>query len=93
MARILLYVIIISIGFFLSKYKIIPLYLKSKTAFLQCCSLFFLLGIMGYKIGADNNIIQEFPKIGTQAFVISLFSIGGSIFITKLFFNRKGGGK
>lgn len=90
MARILLYIIIISIGFFLSKYKIIPLYLKTKTAFLQCCSLFFLLGVMGYKIGADDNIISEFPKIGLQAFVISLLSVGGSVFITKLLLNRKG---
>ena len=93
MTRILLYIFIISLGFILSKYKIIPLYLKSKTAILQCFSLFFLLGIMGYKIGSDNNIISEFPRIGMQAFTISLCSILGSIFITKLFFMKKIGGK
>nr|WP_307774434.1 LysO family transporter [uncultured Cetobacterium sp.] len=91
MFRILLYVGIISFGFLLSFYKLIPHPIKSKTTVLQTCALFFLLGIMGYKIGADDQILKEFPKLGLQAFVISIFSIIGSIFITKIFFkNRRG---
>lgn len=90
MFRILLYIFIISFGFLLSKYKLIPLKLKIKTALLQSFSLFFLLGVMGYKIGSDNKIIKEFPNLGFQAFVIAFFSILGSIFITKFFFSKGG---
>ncbi|WP_297434851.1 LysO family transporter [uncultured Cetobacterium sp.] len=90
MIRILLYIFIISCGFLLSKYQLIPLKLKMKTAILQSFSLFFLLGVMGYKIGSDNKIIKEFPNLGLQAIVIALFSILGSIFITKVFFRKRG---
>lgn len=90
MFRILLYIFIISFGFFLSKYHLIPLKLKLKTSFLQSLSLFFLLAVMGYKIGSDNKIIEEFPSLGLQAIVIAIFSILGSVFITKFFFRKRG---
>lgn len=90
MLRILLYVFIITCGFLLSKYHLIPIKLKLRTAFLQSLSLFFLLGVMGYKIGSDDKIIKEFPNLGLQAAIIAFFSILGSILITKMFFRRKG---
>ncbi len=90
MVRILFYIFIISCGFLLSKYQLIPLKLKMKTSILQSFSLFFLLGVMGYKIGSDNKIIKEFPNLGLQAIVIAFFSILGSIFITKFFFRKRG---
>lgn len=92
MNRIFLYIAIISFGFFLSKYKVIPLKLKTKTGILQSFSLFFLLGVMGYKIGSDDKIISEFPNLGFQALIIAIFSILGSILITKFFFHNKNKG-
>ncbi|WP_297596568.1 LysO family transporter [uncultured Cetobacterium sp.] len=89
MIRIILYIAIISFGFVLSKYKIIPLKIKAKTGILQSFSLFFLLGVMGYKIGSDDKIVSEFPSLGFQALIIAIFSIFGSILITKLFFRTK----
>ncbi|WP_432204948.1 LysO family transporter [Cetobacterium somerae] len=90
MSRILLYIFIISCGFFLSKYNLIPLKLKIKTSILQTLSLFFLLGVMGYKIGSDDKIISEFPTLGFQALIIAIFSILGSILITKFLFKKRG---
>lgn len=90
MFRILLYIFIITFGFLLSKYHLIPLKLKLKTSFLQTSSLFFLLGVMGYKIGSDEKIIKEFPNLGFQAIIIACFSILGSILITKIIFKRRG---
>ncbi|MGL5000597.1 MAG: LysO family transporter [Cetobacterium sp.] len=82
MLRILLYIFIISCGFILSKYNHIPLFIKSKTNILQTFCLFFLLGIMGYKIGSNEQIIKEFPQFGLKALVIAILSILGSIIIT-----------
>ncbi|MGL4424860.1 MAG: LysO family transporter [Cetobacterium sp.] len=93
MLRILLYVFIISCGFLLNKYNLIPLKLKNKTSIFQTVSLFFLLAVMGYKIGSDDKIISSFPTLGFTAFVISILSIVGSILFTKLFFMKKGGKK
>ncbi|MGL4652259.1 LysO family transporter [Cetobacterium sp.] len=90
MIRILLYVFIICFGFFLSKYNLIPFKLKNKTGILQTASLFFLLSIMGYKIGSDDKIIKEFPTLGLYGLIIAILSILGSILITRLFFQRRG---
>ncbi|MGL5355912.1 MAG: LysO family transporter [Cetobacterium sp.] len=91
MFRILLYIFIISCGFFLSKYDRIPLFIKNKTNILQTFCLFFLLGIMGYKIGSNEQIIKEFPELGLKALVIAILSILGSVIITFILSKKVGG--
>lgn len=90
MNRIILYVVIIGIGFILSNKKLIPDFFKRKISLFQTLSLFFLLGIMGYKIGADKEIISNLHKIGFQALLVGSLSIVFSIVITFLFFRKKG---
>ncbi|MEG0583903.1 MAG: hypothetical protein RR476_04960, partial [Cetobacterium sp.] len=88
MNNILLYIIIIAVGFFLSKKKVIPNFLKKKLALLQSLSLFFLLGIMGYNIGSNDQIIKDFHLIGSQAFIIGSLSVIFSILITFIVFKK-----
>lgn len=81
MQTIILYVIIILIGFFIAKKKIIPENLKNKVSHFQTGSLFFLLGFMGYKIGANDDIINNLSQLGIQAIIITAFAIIFSILI------------
>ena len=53
MQTIILYIIIILLGFFITKKQLIPNKLKTKIGHLQNFALYFLLCFMGYKIGAD----------------------------------------
>ncbi|MGL5123394.1 MAG: LysO family transporter [Fusobacteriaceae bacterium] len=86
MLRILLYVVIILIGIYLSKKKLIPKSIDKRTGKLQTLSLFFLLGTMGYKIGTDETILSNLHKIGLESFIIAFFTIVGSILCTKIVF-------
>jgi len=54
---------------------------------LQLFFLALILFIMGYKIGSKKEILNYFGMIGYKAFIISLFSIMGSVFV--LYFIRK----
>ena len=38
-----------------------------KVGLLQTLSLFFLLGVMGYKIGSDDKIIANFHILGLES--------------------------
>lgn len=58
---------------------------------IQNSCLFFLLAIMGYKIGSNNDILSNFHKIGLKAFIISLSCIAFSILFVKIFFKITGG--
>ena len=55
MQDIILYVAIILVGYFITKKGLIPKFIDNKVGMLQSFSLFFLLGMMGYKIGADES--------------------------------------
>ena len=55
MQDIILYVAIILVGYFITKKGLIPKFIDDKVGMLQSFSLFFLLGMMGYKIGADES--------------------------------------
>lgn len=92
MSDILLYIFIILVGFVISKKKLIPDLILRKITHFQNISLFILLGFMGYKIGADKGLILSLPKIGLQAFCISIFSILFSVIFSHLLY-KKGGKK
>lgn len=91
MQTILLYVAIILIGFFIAKKNFIPSSMKSKINHFQTAALFFLLGFMGYKIGANENIINNLSQLGLQAIVITVSAIIFSILLVFLVY--RGGRK
>ena len=65
MQTIILYIIIILLGFFITKKQLIPNKLKTKIGHLQNFALYFLLCFMGYKIGADDKIINNISHYDT----------------------------
>lgn len=91
MQTILLYIIIILIGFLIAKKNFIPEKMKDKIGHFQTSALFFLLGFMGYKIGANDNIINNLSQLGLQAIIITIFSIVFSILLVFLVY--RGGRK
>jgi ABC-type phosphate/phosphonate transport system permease subunit len=88
MQTILLYIFIILIGFFIAKKNFIPNNMKSKIGHFQTAALYFLLGFMGYKIGANDNIINNLSQLGVQAIIITAFAILFSILLVFLVYRR-----
>ena len=89
MSVVLFYVGIIFAGFLLSKSSLLNEAFYKKLGKLQSMALFFLLGTMGYKVGADNNLIRNLHRIGVEAFTVSLLTIIFSVFFTYLVFRGK----
>ncbi len=54
----------------------------------QNYALFFLLLIMGIKIGLDKELVYSFGKIGFQGLILALFSIVFSVLGVKLVAKR-----
>lgn len=86
MLRILFYIVIICAGFLLSKFSFLPKGIYKKIEKFQSFSLFFLLAVMGYKVGSDNEIISNFHRIGLEALVVSVLTIIFSVLFTYMVF-------
>lgn len=84
MQTIILYIIIILVGFFITKKRLIPNKLKNKIGYFQNFALYFLLCFMGYKIGADDKIIDNISQLGVQAIIITLFITFFSVLLVYL---------
>ncbi|MGL4402218.1 MAG: LysO family transporter [Fusobacteriaceae bacterium] len=96
MIRILVYVVVIILGFLLSKKGFIPKAMQKRAVKFQTFSLFLLLATMGYKIGGDEKILANFHRIGMESFLISFFAITFSVALTFLvfkFLRRRGEAK
>lgn len=91
--QIFLYLIIMLIGAFIGSKNFIPEKFENKLSTLQNMCLLFLLGIMGYKIGINNDILTNFHRIGFKAFLIALLCIAFSILFVKLSYTMGGGSK
>jgi len=71
-----------------------------KTIFLQSISkltnwaIYLLLFLLGLAVGANEQILKSFHKIGYLSIAITLFAVAGSIFTAwityHLFFKKKG---
>lgn len=90
MQDIILYVAIILVGYFITKKGLIPKFIDDKVGALQSLSLFFLLGMMGYKIGADSELLSKFHILGINSIIITVCAILGSIILVHLVYR---GGK
>lgn len=84
MQTIILYIIIILLGFLVTKKQLIPNKLKNKIGHLQNLALYFLLCFMGYKIGADDKIISNISQLGAQAVIITLSIVFFSVLVVFL---------
>lgn len=91
MQDIILYVVIILVGYFITKKGLIPKFIDDKVGHLQSCSLFFLLGMMGYKIGADEKILANFHILGLNSIIITVCAIVGSVLLVHIIY--RGGNK
>ena len=47
-------------------------------------AIFILLFVMGLSVGANKEIMNNFADLGIKALIISLFAVGGSVFIAWL---------
>lgn len=90
MQDIILYVAIILVGYFITKKGLIPKFIDNKVGMLQSLSLFFLLGMMGYKIGANKELLSNFHILGINSIIISICAILGSIVLVHIVYR---GGK
>ncbi|MCT4565373.1 MAG: LysO family transporter [Maledivibacter sp.] len=82
--RILLYIVIISIGALMGYKDIISEKVFSKTSSIQYMCLLFLLFIMGIKIGINKEVLLSFHRLGFNAVIISIFSIVFSVLGVKI---------
>lgn len=90
MQDIILYVAIILVGYFITKKGLIPKFIDNKVEMLQSFSLFFLLGMMGYKIGADRELLSKFHILGINSVIITICAIIGSVLLVHIVYR---GGK
>lgn len=88
MGTIFLYIVIMLFGIFLARKNLIPEMLKTKIAHLQTAALVFLLGILGYKLGSDSNLLSSIHLLGFQALVIAVFAIIFSILFVFIIYKK-----
>ena len=81
--QIFLYLIIMLIGAFIGSRDLTSKSFDGKLSTFQNVCLLFLLGIMGYKIGINNDILTNFYKIGFKSFFIAFLCIFFSIAFVK----------
>lgn len=91
MQDIILYVAIILVGYFITKKGLIPKFIDNKVGLLQSCSLFFLLGMMGYKIGSDDKILANFHILGLNSIIVTVCAVVGSVLLVHIIY--RGGNK
>lgn len=77
--RILLYIVIISLGALFGYKDLVSEKVFSKMSFIQYICLLFLLLVMGIKIGINKEVLLSFHKLGFSAVIISVFSVAFSV--------------
>lgn len=77
--RIIIYLIIIILGFFLGNKQVFSKKILNKLNSIQYICLLFLLFIMGINIGINKKILLSFHHLGFSALIITVFSIFFSI--------------
>ncbi len=46
--------------------------------------IYVLLFFMGLRVGSDHEVMDHFDVIGSQALIIALFAIAGSVVLSKI---------
>lgn len=81
--RLVLYLAILIFGAFIGFKGLASEKIHRRMNLIQTLCLLFLLFVMGIRIGVDKDVISSFGKLGYQAVVISIFSIGLSVVLVK----------
>ncbi|MFO8235641.1 MAG: LysO family transporter [Bacteroidales bacterium] len=79
---IVLLIVGITIGFFITNTKMIHLVGK-----LIDITIFILLFFLGISVGVNDKIISNFDSIGLQAFLVTLAATVGSIAVSVLVYH------
>ena len=89
MMDIVIYIVVMGIGIFLAKKNLIPKRMKKDIGYCQTFALVFLLGVLGYKLGSNDDIVKKIGTMGVEAILITLFTIVFTILVIFLVY-RKG---
>lgn len=89
MIDIITYIIAMAFGIFLAKKNLLPKRIRKDIGYLQTFALVFLLGVLGYKLGSNSDIISRIYTMGFEAVSITIFTIAFTI-LTIFLFYRKG---
>lgn len=81
--RLILYLAILAFGSLIGFKVKIKDTITSKLNMIQTLCLFFLLFIMGIRIGVDEKVLSSFFKLGYQAIILSVFSVFFSVLFVK----------
>lgn len=81
--RLAVYLSILAIGGLIGYKKGLRKEIANKIDTIQVICLLFLLFIMGIRMGLDDKVISSFLKLGYQAVIISVFSIGFSVIFVR----------
>ncbi|MGI6113205.1 MAG: LysO family transporter [Mahellales bacterium] len=87
------YLVVLVAGWAIAFLNLIPRAIENRLGKFQLVSLYFILFIMGIKIGIDDSAIQFINVLGIEALVLSIGAIAGSLVLTsvavKTLFNKK----
>ncbi|WP_025641241.1 LysO family transporter [Schnuerera ultunensis] len=82
--RLLIYLTIIAIGTILGYEEKISTNVGKKLNLIQNICLFFLLFIMGIRIGLDEKVIKSLLSIGYRAGIIAISTIFFTLLVIKI---------
>lgn len=85
MSSILLYLLLLIAGGFLSYRGVVSQKLFDKMEHIQLICLFILLFTMGLRIGMDDRVIKAFLKLGIHATLFAFVSVLFSVLMVWLF--------
>lgn len=85
--RILFYFGLLAIGWLLSNKGFFKEKFLIKISHVQSMFLFFLIFVMGIRLGMDKQVVASIGQIGIKAFVFGLITAGFSVIF--VYFTRK----
>lgn len=95
---LILYLGLMGLGVFIGSKKMSPQKEYRWIGKIQLVGLIVLITALGIQIGSDDQVVSSLKEIGVSAFVISAFSMAGSVlfvYLTRKWIglNKEGGRK
>ncbi len=72
------------VGTFLGRLLHVYSKVKLVSERLMMWAVYLLLFLLGISVGRNPQIIENFPTLGWQAFILALGAMGGSLFFGKM---------
>ena len=80
---------VIVLGYLLIRYGLLPKVFKNHTETFQSVSLCFMLMLLGYKIGINENVRNNIHILGFKSLVIAVIVVLMCILFVHVFYRRK----